>query len=179
VAAESFCSGPPAGLDTAAFHTRAWQATRFVADGERLDLGGRVLEVLHVPGHTPDALALLDRDHRLLFTGDTYYDAPVWLYVPETDLDAYERSIARLVGLAPQVDRLLTAHNTVLADPVRLAAMQQAIRRVREGRLRGEAQPDRRVLFRFAHFSILTSQPLLDGAVGDRRGGGSGLTTWP
>jgi glyoxylase-like metal-dependent hydrolase (beta-lactamase superfamily II) len=80
-------------LDTAKFYTRPWKATRTVADGDTIDLGGRVLRVVAVPGHTPDAVALLDSARGLLWTGDTYYDAPVWLYVPETDLDAYERSI--------------------------------------------------------------------------------------
>jgi hypothetical protein len=42
---------------------------------------------------TPDAVSLLDRANGLLFTGDTYYPAPIWLYRPETDLDAYARSI--------------------------------------------------------------------------------------
>jgi glyoxylase-like metal-dependent hydrolase (beta-lactamase superfamily II) len=178
VASASFCRGAPAGLDTSAFATRAWSAARTVADSDTLDLGGRVLEILQVPGHTPDALALRDRAHGLLFTGDTYYDATVWLYVPETDLDAYERSIARLVQLTDSSTTLLPAHNTAKASAVRLREMQGAIRRVREGRETGAPESGGRVVFRFDHFSILTSQPLLDGKVGDRGRGGSGLTTW-
>jgi glyoxylase-like metal-dependent hydrolase (beta-lactamase superfamily II) len=178
-AAESVCGEPPAGLDVASYRTRPWTAAQRVADGDALDLGGRRLEILHVPGHTPDAVALLDRAQGLLFTGDTYYDAPVWLYVPETDLDAYEHSIARLARLAPALKRLLPAHNTASADPARLGEMQAAIRQVREGRTRGESLPGRRVLFTFPGFSILTAQPLLDGRTGDRTRGGSGLTAWP
>lgn len=177
VSPASFCHGPPAGLDTAAFHTRAWKATRRVADGDTLDLGGRVIEILRVPGHTPDALALLDRSNRLLFTGDTYYDAPVWLYVDETDLDAYERSIARLLALSSSVTRLLPAHNTAVAEPVRLAEMQTAIRDVRAGKVQGTPEDSgRQVIFTFPHFSILTTQALLDGKRTDGKAGGSGLT---
>ncbi len=179
VAVESFCGGPPTGADTGAYLTRAWRTSRVVADGDTLDLGGRVLEILQVPGHTPDAVALLDRAHKLLWTGDTYYDGPVWLYVPETDLDAYERSIARLAALAPQLTRLLPAHNLATAEPARLGEMEHAIRAVREGTTKGVSQGKNRILFPFEHFSILTSQPLLDGATGDRTRGGSGLTTWP
>jgi glyoxylase-like metal-dependent hydrolase (beta-lactamase superfamily II) len=178
VAAEAFCGAAPAVLDTAAFHTRPWKATRTVADGDTIDLGGRVLRVLEVPGHTPDAVALLDGARGLLWTGDTYYDAPVWLYVPETDLDAYERSIDKLSQLAPSLARLLPAHNIATAEPARLAEMKSAIRAVREGRVRGKALPPNRVEFHFEHFSILTSQPLLDGRTGDRTRGGSGLTQW-
>lgn len=180
VSPASFCHGPPAGLDIATFHTRAWKATRRVADGDTLDLGGRVIEILRVPGHTPDALALLDKANRLLFTGDTYYDAPVWLYVEETDLDAYERSIARLVTLSPSVTRLLPAHNTAVAEPVRLAEMQAAIRDVRAGKVQGSLEDSgRQLLFTFPHFAILTTQALLDGKRSEGKAGGSGLTAQP
>lgn len=177
VAQGSFCAGAPAGLDTARFHTRAWTATRRVADGDTLDLGGRVLEIVAVPGHTPDATALLDRTHRLLFTGDTYYDAHVWLFVPETDLDAYERSVARLLTLAPSVRTLLPAHNTAQASPSRLAEMQRAIRLVREGKVRGREEGGFGITFHFPHFAILTSPDVLAGRAGDTPKSGSGLTT--
>lgn len=179
VAPEAFCGGAPASLDTASFRTRSWRAARRVSDKDTLDLGGRTLEIVHVPGHTPDAVALLDRSGGALWTGDTYYDATVWLYVPETDLDAYERSIARLVQLTTDSTVLHPAHNTAIASGTRLREMQGAIRRVREGREHGVDESGQRVTFHFDHFSILTSKPLLDGATGDRTRGGSGLTTWP
>lgn len=178
-AAGSFCSAPPAGLDTAAYRTRAWQASRRVGDGDTLDLGGRVLEVLAVPGHTPDATALLDRGNGLLFTGDTYYDAHVWLFVPETDLDAYEQSIARLAALAPTVRTLLPAHNTAAADPRRLGEMQQAIRQVREGRVTGRPEMGTGLAFHFPHFAILTTPAILAGRGSAGGGYGSGLPPLP
>ena len=179
VAPEAFCDGAPEGLDTGSFHTRPWSPSGTVRDGDTLDLGGRVLEVLHVPGHTPDSLALIDRENRLLWTGDTYYDATIWIYVPETDLEAYERSLDRLAALAPSVDRLLPAHNTVSADPANLVEASRAIRLVRSGEVSGEEKSNQRVVFRFQSFSFLTSRPLLEGKKGDQSVGGSGLTTWP
>jgi len=179
VAPESFCDGPPEGLDSGTFHTRPWTPSGLIHDGDTLDLGGRVVEVLHVPGHTPDALALIDRENGLLWTGDTYYDATIWIYIPETDLDAYESSLDRLAALAPAVTRLLPAHNTVSADPQNLVEAARAIRLVRSGGVEGEAQSHHRVVFRFSSFSFLTSRPLLDGKKGDQTAGGSGLTKWP
>jgi len=178
VTPEAFCQGAPRGADTAGYHTRAWKAGRAVGDGDRVDLGGRVLEVLHVPGHTPDAVALLDRAAGLLWTGDTYYEGPIWLYVPETSLDDYERSIARLAAL-PGLERLLPGHNAASADPAGLARARDAIRRVRAGAVNGKDESANRIEFAFGSFSILTSRPLLEGRSGDRTRGGSGLTTWP
>lgn len=179
VAPESFCQGPPSGLDTAVYHTRSWSSVRMVADGDSVDLGGRVLEILQVPGHTPDAIALLDRERGLLWTGDTYYEGTLWLYVPETDLDGYDSSLTRLAALARSLKRLLPAHNTATADPARLGQALAAVRQVRAGGLKGEEQPNERVVFPFDGFSVLTSRSLLEGKAGDRGRGGSGLTTWP
>jgi glyoxylase-like metal-dependent hydrolase (beta-lactamase superfamily II) len=175
VEASSFCGAPPAGTDTAGYHTRAWTATGTVGDSARIDLGGRELEVLHVPGHTPDALALVDRAHGLLWTGDTYYDSTIWLYVPETSLEDYERSIGRLAALVPSLTRLLPAHNTASAEPRRLVAAKDAIRQVRAGAVKGKEESGHRVVFAFEGFSILTSKALLEGGKGDANRGGSGL----
>ncbi len=179
VTAESFCQAVPAAADTAAFRTRPWNPTRIVADGDTVDLGGRVLEIIHVPGHTPDALALFDRANGLLWTGDSYYEGALWLYVPETDLDAYERSMARLAALGRQIKRLLPAHNTASADPARLDQARAAVRQVRTGVVKGRDLGNNRIVFSFDGFSVLTSKPLLEGKTGDRTRGGSGLTTWP
>jgi glyoxylase-like metal-dependent hydrolase (beta-lactamase superfamily II) len=175
VAPNSFCGDAGRLVDTAAFRTKAWRSTRIVADGEILDLGGRSLSIIRVPGHTPDAVALLDRRHGLLFTGDTYYDAPLWLYVPETDLDAYERSLTRLIGLSATVRHLRPAHNAVDADPKRLAQALDAVRRVRAGAVSGEIQGDDRRMFHVGDISILTSARLLERRDGGAKQGGSGL----
>jgi 8-oxo-dGTP pyrophosphatase MutT (NUDIX family) len=44
--------------------------TRELAHGERLEVGGCTLRVLHTPGHASNQLCFLDERERLLFTGD-------------------------------------------------------------------------------------------------------------
>src|SRR5258708_2102505 len=90
------CPPLSAGVTPETYSIRPFKVTSTVFDGQRIDLGGRQLEVLLTPGHTPDAVCLLDRANRQMFTGDTLYPGNRWLFVPETDLDAYHRSIARL-----------------------------------------------------------------------------------
>lgn len=133
VAADAFCDAPPTGLDTAAFHSRAWKVTKRIHDGDSIDVGGRVLEILAAPGHTPDAVALLDRANGLLWTGDSYYRSTIWLFSPETDLDAYERTMTRLDSLVPQLRRLLPAHNTVSEPPTQITETLAAFRAMRRG----------------------------------------------
>ena len=126
IAPGEICGNLPKGFDPKAYRTKPWHISFFIHDGFRVKLGGRTVEVIATPGHTPDAIALFDRDNGLLFTGDTYYPAPIWLYRPETDLAAYEKSIARLAALAPEVKMVLGAHNIPVASPEVLPALVQA-----------------------------------------------------
>jgi glyoxylase-like metal-dependent hydrolase (beta-lactamase superfamily II) len=58
------------------------------------DLGGRVLEILAVPGHHSTHIAFYDAETGALFTGDTLY--PGFLFIPS--LNSYKQSIARLTA---------------------------------------------------------------------------------
>jgi glyoxylase-like metal-dependent hydrolase (beta-lactamase superfamily II) len=61
-----------------------------------IDLGGRSLTVVPIPGHDPLSIALYDERSAILLTGDSLY--PGRLYV--SDFSAYEASIDRLVHFA-------------------------------------------------------------------------------
>jgi glyoxylase-like metal-dependent hydrolase (beta-lactamase superfamily II) len=45
---------------------------RVVADGERLTLGGRTLELIHTPGHAQHHYVVVDAAHAAIFSGDTF-----------------------------------------------------------------------------------------------------------
>jgi glyoxylase-like metal-dependent hydrolase (beta-lactamase superfamily II) len=156
---DQICGALPKGFDAKNFATRPWKIAKFIRDGERLDLGGRTIEIIATPGHTPDAISLLDRGNGLLFTGDTYYPAPIWLYRPETDLDAYSASIRRLAALAPQVKLVLGAHNIPVASPAVLAKLVAAFDAVRAGKVRAEADSPGKVLYKVGEITFLMRAP--------------------
>jgi glyoxylase-like metal-dependent hydrolase (beta-lactamase superfamily II) len=141
ISPDMICGELPRGFDPRSYATRPWTITRWVHDGDRLDLGDRVLEILSTPGHTPDAMCLLDREHGLLFTGDTYYPAPIWLFRPETDLDAYAASVQRLAALAAHLTMVLGAHNVPIAPPQILPRLASAFDDVRSGRVQPTREP--------------------------------------
>jgi len=142
------CGDLPKSFDANSYATRPWKISRFLHDHDKIDLGGRTLEILSTPGHTPDAISLLDRERGLLFSGDTYYPAPIWLFRPETSLDDYVASVKRLAALAPQLKLVLGAHNVPFAQPSVLATLVTAIETVRAGKVRGEPQDDGKALYR-------------------------------
>ncbi len=159
VTPDQICGALPKGFDAKAYVTRPWKITSYIHDGEKIDLGGRGLEVIATPGHTPDAISLLDRANGLLFTGDTYYPAPIWLYRPETDLDAYAASIRRLAALAPQIKLVLGAHNVPVAPPSVLPRLVSAFDAVRAGKVKPIPDSPGKVLYNVDGFSFLMRAP--------------------
>ncbi len=156
LAPERLCGPLPPGVTPETYRIRPWKASRPVAEGERIALGGRTLEVLLTPGHTPDSLCLLDRANRLLFTGDTFYLGPIYLYVPETDADAYAASVSRLARLVPQLDLVLPGHNIPVAEPRYLSRLQKALADVKAGAVQ-PVLADGYAEYRFDGFSLLTA----------------------
>ncbi len=156
VSPANLCGRLPAGFDADAYRAQPFRITGMVHDGSLIELGGRKLEVLSVPGHTPDSIALLDRGHRLLFTGDTFYVGPIWLFEPETDLKSYTRSTARLAALAGSLDLLLPGHNTPAASPAYLPKLRDAAQAIVQGTVQETAREDGHRRYQFDGFSVLT-----------------------
>ncbi|HLX43816.1 MAG TPA: MBL fold metallo-hydrolase [Bryobacteraceae bacterium] len=156
---DQICGALPKGFDPKTYVTRPWKITAYMHDGDRFDLGGRTIEVIATPGHTPDAISLIDRANGLLFTGDTYYPAPIWLFRPETDLDAYAASIRRLAALAPQVKIVLGAHNIPVASPSVLPRLVSAFSLVRAGKVTPTPASPGKVLYNVDGFSFLMKAP--------------------
>jgi glyoxylase-like metal-dependent hydrolase (beta-lactamase superfamily II) len=152
---DQICGSLPREFDAETYSTRPWKITAYTHDGDHLDLGGRVIEVIATPGHTPDAISLLDRANGLLFTGDTYYPAPIWLFRPETDLDAYAASIRKLAALAPHVKIVLGAHNIPVASPSVLPRLVTAFDAVRAGKVTPTPASPGKVLYKIDGFVFL------------------------
>ncbi len=153
------CGILPVGFDAKAYATKPWKITRYVHGGELIELGDRKLEIIATPGHTPDAISLFDRNNGLLFTGDTYYPARIWLFRPETDLNAYDASIKRLSSLAPQVKIVLGAHNIPVAEPSVLPRLVTAFEEARSGKVPPIPDEPGKVTYKVDGFSFLMRAP--------------------
>jgi glyoxylase-like metal-dependent hydrolase (beta-lactamase superfamily II) len=90
---------PHPGYDPRTYHVTAVTLTRHLDDGHRIDLGGRTLTVLHLPGHSPGSIALLEERTGVLYSGDVVYDGGLIDYLPDSDVPAYRRSMEVLAQL--------------------------------------------------------------------------------
>jgi len=155
IAPSEICGDLPAKFDPKTYRTKPWHISIAIHDGFKVNLGGRTVEVIATPGHTPDAICLFDSANGLLFTGDTYYPAPIWLFRPETDLDAYGASIKKLAALAPEVKMVLGAHNVPVASASVLPELVTAFEAVRAGKVAASDPHDGKAIFRAGQFSFL------------------------
>lgn len=96
---EVFDALPPEPYASTTYCPKAAPATRLLDDGDVVDLGDRVLEVIHTPGHSPGGIALFERASGILFSGDIVYDGPLIEDCPGAGPAAYTRSMRRLLDL--------------------------------------------------------------------------------
>ena len=134
--------------------------------------------ILQVPGHTPDSLALLDRKEKLLFTGDTYYDAELWLYVPETNIKNYQNSIDRLVTIETQVDYIFGAHRRARVDTGILKKVKEALKKLTTDETLFDKNDVNQLFISIDGIDFVTAAPVLKGKQGDTSKGGSGYDAW-
>lgn len=90
-------------------------------DGEKIDLGGRTLEVLLTPGHTEGSVCLFDFKTGTLFSGDTVSEPANWLYLSDsTSVATYFRSVKNILKNFRDITQVLGGHppTPVSADMV-------------------------------------------------------------
>jgi glyoxylase-like metal-dependent hydrolase (beta-lactamase superfamily II) len=94
----------------------------FVGEGDKIELGGRTVEVLDVkPAHCNSSLFFLDRGHRMFFCGDELESAQVMMFDnsgnANAPYDVKERMLnfrannERIKDLSTEFDYLLPNHN--------------------------------------------------------------------
>lgn len=90
---------PDPGYDVQGYTVLSAPVEEPLNDGDVIDLGDRVFEVVHLPGHTPGSAGLFDAAAGVLFTGDVLYDGELLDELPESDIDDYVASMRRLAAL--------------------------------------------------------------------------------
>ncbi len=130
-------TGPlPPGITVESLAIPPSQATGELADGQVIDLGGRRLEVLHCPGHSPGGVVFLDRANGVLFSTDLAYRGFLYAYRGKS-LGIYLDSLHKLASLAHDLRTVYPSHNDSPLEPDVLVACADIMRRVVDG-----AEPD-------------------------------------
>ena len=100
-----------------------------VQDGDELDLGNRKLKIIHLPGHTPGSIAVLDVSRRVLISGDPIQEhGRIFMFGERRDMPEYVRSLEKLEKMTGEFDEIWPSHADLPVSPA-------CIRKLRDGAL--------------------------------------------
>lgn len=119
----------PEGYDVDTYKLFHGMPTRILQDGDIIDLDGRVITVLHTPGHSPGHMCFGESQRRYLFTGDLVYKNTLFAYYPSTDPEAYLSSLEKIAALP--VEKVFPAHHSLDIHPEILIRMRDALRQLK------------------------------------------------
>lgn len=96
---EDFESLPYEGFSASEYEVRACPQARAIEHGDRIDLGDRAFEVMHLPGHSSGSIGLYDARRGEFFSGDVVYDGTLLDELPDSVVDDYLETMAGLLNL--------------------------------------------------------------------------------
>ena len=103
--------------------------TKILHGGEHIDLGGRMVAVIHTPGHAPGYMCFWEANTGYLFTGDLVYKDTLTAWFPSTDPKAYLKSLETVSELPAK--RVFPAHHSLDIQPELLTRMRKAFRELK------------------------------------------------
>ena len=88
-----------------------------VREGDVIDLGGRPLQILDLPGHTPGSIAILDVNARVLISGDAIQDGRIFMFGNHRNMRDYNSSMKRIATRIGDFDEVWPSHSSIPVSP--------------------------------------------------------------
>ena len=112
-----------------------------VEEGSVLDLGGRKLKIIHLPGHTPGSIAVLDVEARVLVSGDPIQEhGRIFLFGAHRSMEDYIRSLKRLMDFTDDFDEIWPSHGDIPITPAVIPRLIEGAGRILDGSAEGKTQ---------------------------------------
>ncbi len=124
----------PQGFNIDEYEFFHGKPARVLSDHDIIDIGGRKIEILHTPGHSPGHMCFWEKDKGYLFTGDLVYKDMLLAYYPSTDPTAYLSSLEKISEFP--VKKVFPAHHSLDIQPEIIIRMCKAFKQLKkEGKL--------------------------------------------
>lgn len=118
----------PKNFDIGAYTVFCGNPTVVLEGGEIIDIGGRKIEVVHTPGHSPGHLCFWEKERGYLFSGDLIYKGTLFANYLSTDPIAYLDSLEKVAALP--LKRLFPAHHSLEIEPEIAIRMRNEFRKL-------------------------------------------------
>ncbi len=121
-----------------------------INNGDKFDLGGRTLEAIEVPGHTPGSIVFLDAANRMLFSGDAVgsgvSSGGTWMHLDGClSIQAYLESLKNLELRKGEFDKIYPGHihltKYVPQDSEEVTDIRITAEKIIAGEITGKAFP--------------------------------------
>ena len=111
-----------------------------VRAGDVLDLGGRELEIIELPGHTPGSIAVLDVNSRVLISGDPIQrHGRIFMFGSHRNMKAYVRSLEQLERYLDRFDEIWPSRAELPVPPETVRQLRDGAQAVLKGEIPGTA----------------------------------------
>ena len=110
-------------------------------EGEVIDLGHWRFEVVLTPGHTPGSVMLLEREKRMLLSGDTIQDGTIFMFGPGRNMPAFQSSLRRMLDRADAFDTVWPSHGSYPLKPDIIPGILRGAQELLEGKLPSQEPP--------------------------------------
>ncbi len=109
-----------------------------VFEGDIIDLGNRELEIIHLPGHTPGSITVLDRNNRCLIGGDPIQeDGDIFMFGPQRNMTAYIASLKKL-DKRTDFDYIYPSHAKEKINRTVIPQLIEGAEKIMSGEIKGE-----------------------------------------
>lgn len=119
----------PQEFDVNSYQIFQGQPSKILHDGEVIDLGGRIVQVIHTPGHSPGHCCFYEPWRKYLYSGDLVYEGCLYASYPSTSPRQFYDSVKKIRGY--KIERVLPGHyklniSTALVDNIEAGFAQIA-----------------------------------------------------
>ena len=125
----------PDGYDVNTYELFQGYPTKVLIDKETIDLGNRLIDVIHTPGHSPGSICLYEKEKGHLFVGDLAYEGMLMANFPSTDPKAYLQSLEKISKL--DIKQIFPGHHNLNIHPNMIINIRDGFRQIsKDGMLR-------------------------------------------
>ncbi len=97
-----------------------------------IDLGGQVIQLVHVPGHSNESVAIRILSSKMILLGDFLYNGALFLFHND-DLMVYQQTVDHLLSLLSDDYRLFGAHGNPEIEFEQLRKLDDFLSCIEEG----------------------------------------------
>jgi len=88
-----------------------------IDNNTKITINGEKWSIFASPGHSSDHISLYNEQRGILISGDNVLSSiTTWLGPPNSDIDAYIKTIQRIQNL-PYINAILPAHGNIISNP--------------------------------------------------------------